>query len=143
MLSLNGVGNVSQGALSTAAPSSGASALAVRPVIDTILTTMSTNAFASTVLTLQSSGAGLRSYCVAYSITSTNQTPNKLSFMSGATPIWPLVLGALSSAVTGANLAVSAPAYLFRTNQADAFALQTNGSTGLGYKVGISYFRAP
>lgn len=129
---------------SSLAPSSGSSGLVVRQVIDTILTTSSTNAFASTTFTIQSSGAALRSYVTAYSITSTGQTASKVCFYSSGVMLWPVVLAALSSAVTGVNLAVSAPAYLFRTIGAnDALTLQTGGSTGQGFKVGVSYFRAP
>lgn len=129
---------------STSAPSSNSSGLTVRQVIDTILTTSSTNAFASTSFSIQSSGATLRSYVTAYSITSTGQAPNKVCFYSSGVMLWPVVLAALSSAVSGVNLAVSAPAYLFRTIGAnDALTLQTGGSTGGGYKVGVSYFRAP
>lgn len=128
---------------STVAPSSGSSGLVVRPVIDAILTTASTNAFASTSFSVQSSGAGLRSYVTAYSITSTVQAPTTVKFYSSGTLLWPIVLAALSSAVTGANLAVSAPAYLFRTgNQSEALTLQVTSSVA-GFRVGISYFRAP
>ena len=121
--------NIGTNLQSSAAPSSGSSGLIVRPVIDTILTTASSNAFASTSLVIQSSGAALRSYVTAYSITSTVQAPTKVSFYSSGTMLWPLVLAALSSAVTGANLAVSAPAYLFRTiGAADALTLMDVGS---------------
>lgn len=127
---------------SSAAPSSNSSGIIVRQVIDAILTVASSNAFASTSLVIQSSGAGLRSYVVAYSMTSTAQAPTKVSFFSSGTMTWPVVLAALSSAVTGVNLAVSAPAYLFRTAAAEALTLQVNSSVA-GFKVGVSYFRAP
>lgn len=129
---------------STVAPSSGSSGLVVRPIIDNILTTASSNAFgASTSFTIQSSGAGIRNYVTAYSITCTNATATKLAFYSGSSMNWPIVLQAVSSAVSGANLAVSAPAYLFRTNAAEAFTLQMGGSSVAGFKVAVSYFRAP
>jgi hypothetical protein len=129
---------------STAAPSSNSSGLTVRQVIDNILTTASSNAFgASTSLVLQSSAAGIRSYVTAYSITSTVQSPTKVTFMSGSTLIAPIVLAALSSAVVGVNLAVGAPAYLFRTKSAGPLSLNTGNSTVVGFKAWVSYFRAP
>lgn len=133
------------GLQSTAAPSSNSSGIIVRQVIDNILTTPSTNAFAaSTALVIQSSGAGLRSYVTGYSITSTVQAITKVAFYSSANMLWPVALAALSSAFAGVNLAVSAPAYLFRTNnQSEALTLNTGNSTIAGFKVGVSYFRAP
>ena len=133
------VANVMQ---SSVAPSSGSSGVIVRPVIDIILTTASSNAFASTTLSIQSSGAALRSYVTAYSITSTDVSAKKVAFYDSTTMVWPVVLGAVSGAVTGANLAVSAPAYLFRTGPSNALALQTPSSAA-GWKVAVSYFRAP
>jgi hypothetical protein len=132
---------------STAAPSSNSSGVIVRQVVDTILTTASSAAFGggggSTSLTIQSSGANLRSYVTAYSITSTNQTPTEFAFYSSGTMTWPLVLAAISSAVSGVNLAVSAPAYLFRTAASEALTLQIGASSRAGDKVAVSYFRAP
>lgn len=129
---------------STAAPSSNSSGLIVRQVVDNILTTSSTTAFASTLFTIQSSAAGLRSYVVAYSIMSTNAGPTKIRFYSGSTVLWPVIFAAVSSAVSGANLAVSAPAYLFRTKVAGPLSLNIGGggSTAPGFAVGVSYFRA-
>lgn len=127
---------------STVAPSSNSSGLVVRQVIDNILTTASTNAFVSSALTIQSSGAGLRSYVVAYSILSTNGGPNRVKFMSGSTILWPVIFAAVSSAVSGANLAVSAPAYLFRTKSAGPLSLNLASSLA-GFQAAVSYFRAP
>jgi len=132
------------GLQSTVAPSSNSSGIIVRQVVDNILTTASTSAFAaSTSLSIQSSGAGLRSYVTAYSVLTTNAGPTKIAFYSSGTMTWPLVLAAVSSAVTGANLAVSAPAYIFRTANQEALTLQTKGSTVAGWSVAVSYFRAP
>lgn len=130
---------------STAAPSSNSSGLVVRLVVDNILTVSSTTLFASTSLTIQSSAAGLRSYVVAYSILTTNAGPSKPRFYSGSTLLWPLILAAVSSAVSGANLAVSAPAYLFRTKVAGPLTLQlgAGASTVAGWHGAVSYFRAP
>lgn len=127
---------------SSAAPSSNSSGLIVRQVVDNLLVTVSTNALASTSLSVQSSGAGLRSYVTAYSITSTLQTPTSYKFYSAATLVWSVRLAALSSAVAGANLAVAPPGYLFRTNAADPLTFQS-ASTITNVNVSVSYFRAP
>lgn len=127
---------------SSVAPSSNSSGLIVRQVIDNILTVSSTNAFASTSFTIQSSGAGLRTYVTAYSILSTNAGPSKVKFYDGSSMIWPVIFAAVSSAVSGANLAVSAPAYLFRGSAANAMTLQIASSIA-GFQVAVSYFRAP
>lgn len=127
---------------SSAAPSSASSGLICRIVVDNILTTASSNAFASTSLVIQSSAASLRSYVVAYTLTSTVQAPTQMSFMSGSTLIWPIVLAALSSAVSGVNLAVSAPGYLFRTKAAGPLSVNVDSSVA-GVKAAVSYFRAP
>jgi len=129
---------------SSVAPSSGSSGLIVRQVVDNLITTASTNAFVSTSLVIQTSGAALRSYVTAYSILTTNAGPTKIAFYSSGVVLWPMVLAAISSAVTGVNLAVSPPGYLFRTiGAADALTLQTKGSSGTGWHVGVSYYRAP
>jgi hypothetical protein len=130
---------------SSAAPSSNSSGLIVRTVVDNILTVASTNAFASTSLSIQSSAAGLRSYVTAYSILSTSAGPSKVKFYSGSTMLWPMIFAAISSAVSGANLAVSPPGYIFRTKSAGPLTLQLGGgaSTIVGWQVAVSYFRAP
>jgi hypothetical protein len=130
---------------SSVAPSSNSSAFTVRQVVDNILTVASTNAFTSTLFTIQSSGAALRCYVTAYSILSTNAGPSKIKFYSSGTMIWPMVFAATSSAVSGANLAVSAPAYLFRTAASEALSLHlgSGASTVAGYQVAVSYFIAP
>lgn len=133
---------VSQSMNSSVAPSSASSGMICRIVVDNILTTASTNALVSSALTIQSSAAGLRSYVVAYSILSTNAGPNKLKFYSGSTMLWPVIFAAVSSAVSGANLAVGAPAYLFRTKVAGPLSLNLASSLA-GFQAAVSYFRAP
>lgn len=131
---------------SSVAPSSNSSAFTVRQVIDNILTTASTNGFAaSTSFTIQSSGAALRSYVTAYSILSTNAGPHRIKFYSSGTMVWPVIFAAASSVVSGANLAVSAPAYLFRTSASEALSLRlgSGASTIAGYQIAVSYFIAP
>lgn len=137
--------NVGTHIQSTAAPSSNSSGVVVRTIVDNILNVVSSNAFTSTSLTIQSSAASIRSYVTSYSILTTNAGPTKVKFYSGSTLLWPMIFAAVSSAVSGANLAVSAPAYLFRTKTAGPLTLQLGGggSTVAGWHVAVSYFRAP
>jgi hypothetical protein len=132
---------------STVAPSSGSSGLVVRPVIDAIQSTGSTAFFGgggnSTIFTLQSSAAAIRAYVTAYSFTSTNQTPFTIGFYSSANLMAPIKLAAISSAVTGVNLAVSAPAYLFRTEAAAALSLRIDQSSRTGDVGWVSWYLAP
>ena len=129
---------------STVAPSSNSSGAIVRQVVDNILTTASTNAMAAyTSFSIQASGAALRSYVTAYSITSTNSAAVKLAFYSSGTMTWPIILQAVSSGMSGVNLATSAPAYIFRTTASEALTLQIKGTTLAGFQVAVAYFRAP
>lgn len=129
------------GGASTVAASSNSSGLYVRPVVAAMQAFASTSALASTSLAITSSGAGLRAYVCGYTITSTNQTPAHWGFYSSnGTLLWPFTLAALSSAVAGANLAVSPPGYLFRTAAAEALNFKTNGSTVSGVQLGVSYW---
>jgi len=125
---------------SSVLPSSGSSGVIVRQVWDDRLTAKSTNAFASTSLTINSSAAGIRAYVTAYTITSTVAAATKIAFYDGSTMIWPIQLQAVSSGVSGANL--SAYPYLFHGDQARALTLQTPSSVA-GVRVGVSYFLAP
>lgn len=124
---------------STAAPSSGSSGLIVRQVIDLPLTFVSTNAFASTLAAINSTVTGARCKVFSYSVTSTCQTPTKISFYGGSSLKWALILGSLSSAVTGANLAVSPPAFLFGCAAGSSMTLRTPSSVA-GFKVAVGYF---
>lgn len=130
---------------SSVMPSSGSSGLVVRQAIDVQNVFASTSALATTSVEVQSSGANLRTYVTAYSITTTNQTAAHWGFFSSnGTLLWPLTLAAISSAVSGVNLAVAAPGYIFRTAGAsDALNFKTGGSTVAGVQMGVSYFRAP
>jgi hypothetical protein len=129
---------------STVAPSSNSSGLIVRQVIDGLTTFASTTALASTTIECASSAAGIRHYVTAYTITSTNQTPAQWGFYSSnGTLLWPMTIAAISSAVSGVNLAVAPPGYLFRTVAADALNFKTNGSTVISVQLGVSYYRAP
>lgn len=115
--------------------------IAVRQIMPTFLTTASSNVFASTTWTIATSNAATIQYVYAYSITTTNQTPTKIGFYAGSTLVWPIVLAAISSAVSGVNLAVSPPAYLFAGATGAILQMKTaSASTGGGYKAGVSYW---
>jgi hypothetical protein len=136
--------NSVSGLQSSVAPSSGSSGLVVRQVIDGVDSFASTSALATTSVAVQSSGAAIRIYVTAYSITTTNQTAAQWGFFSSnGTLLWPMTLAALSSGVAGVNLAVSPPGYLFRTAASDALNFKTNGSTVASVQLGVSYYRAP
>lgn len=130
---------------STAAPSSGSSGLIVRPVVDLPLTFASTSAFAtSSIAAINSTATGQRCKVFAYSITTTNQTPTQLQFYGGSSLKWALVLSAISSAVSGANLAVSPPAFLFGCGPGSSMTLRCDqGTTSPGWKISVAYFMSP
>ena len=70
----------------------------MRQVIDGITTFASTSALATTSAAVQSSGAALRIYVTAYTITSTNQTAAHWGFFSSnATLLWPVTLPSTGS----------------------------------------------
>lgn len=125
----------------TTRPSTGAQGLVVRPVLNDLQSTgRSTTGNGSTRETFVSSVAGQRIKVYAYSITSTVTTANTVAwYSSNANMIWPVVLQAVSSAISGANLAVSPPAWLFATDAANALTFGISGSTGT-YHVGVSWF---
>lgn len=125
----------------TIRPTTNAQAWAVRTVLNDLQSTcFSTLGNNSTSSTIVSSAAGIRHKVFAYSITSTAQAVNTLSFASSlATPIWQMQMQSMSSGITGANLAVTPPAWLFATAAADPLVFKITGSTGT-YHVSFSYF---
>src|SRR6185436_6950404 len=122
-------------------PSTGAQGFAVRPVLNDLQSTcFSTLGNNSTSSTLASSVAAQRVKVYAYSITSTVQAINTISFASSlATPIWQVQMQAMSSGITGVNLAVSPPAWLFATAASEALVWKCTGSTGT-YHVSVAWF---
>lgn len=126
---------------STALPAVGSSALVVRAVLPTRLSTsilvLMQNANGSTVLV--SSAANVRHRVYAFGVYSTVTAMSSCAFLSsGAKERWGLILGSGSSGITGANLAVAPPGSLFETDVHEALNF-TASSTGL-YRVSISYF---
>lgn len=138
--SFDGIGNAVESSTRAVGTNSTMRGFAVRQIMPALLTTSSSNVFASTAFTIATSNAATIQYVYAYSITTTNQTPTQISFYAGSTLVWPIVLAAISSAMSGVNLAVTPPAYLFAGSTGAVMQLKTDGSTGLGYKAGVSYF---
>lgn len=126
---------------STVAPAQASSGLMVREVIPDIKTVAST-ALTSTATVIASSNATTRGYLQGYSITSTHTSIIELAFYSGSTMLWPIVLQAISSAISGANLIVPAPAHLCKAVVGRPLTLNT-ASTGVSVRVGVSYWIAP
>ena len=122
-------------------PSTGAQGIAVRHVLNDLQSTcFSTIGNNSTSATVVSSGAALRHKVYAYSITSTAQAVNTLTFASSlGNPVWHVAMQAFSSGISGANLAVTPPAWLFATEAASPLVFKVTGTTG-SYHLSFSYF---
>lgn len=90
--------------------------------------------------TLVSSVAGLKHCVFAYSVMSTIIATSSCAFLSslGTAERWGLLLGTGSSGITGANLAINPPGFIFQTNAADPLGFSAS-SSGL-YRVSISWF---
>lgn len=128
---------------STTAPSTGAQGLVVRSVLNNLQSTgLSTLGNNSTSSTLVSSAASLRTKVYAYSIVSTVQAVQTLTFNSsaGTNVLWALQLQSISSGIAGANLAVTPPAWLFATEAGSPLVFKVTGTTGT-YHVSVSYFQ--
>jgi len=123
----------------TSNPSSNAQALAVRPVIDTLLTYSASTTGQSSATTIISSNATTRGKVFAYSITSTLAGPVEWGIYNGATRLWGGVLAAPSSAISGVNLAVSPPAYLFANSTGAALTFNV-ASSNTGLNVSLAYW---
>ena len=125
----------------TTRPTTAVMALPVRPVLNDLQSTsFSTIGNNSTSDTVVSSAAGLRHKVFAYSITSTAQAINSLTFASSlANALWTMQMQAMSSGITGANLAVTPPAWLFGTEAGSPLVFKIGPSTG-SYHLSFSYF---
>ena len=88
--------------------------------------------------TLISSVAAKQHRVYAFSVTSTLIATSSATFASSANDRWGLLVGTGSSGVSGGNLAVSPPGFLFTTETASALTFVTS-STGL-YRVSVSFF---
>lgn len=134
--------------LSTGSPAVGQHALAVRQGMPALLSTrvVITSSNSTALYSLISSAAGLRHKAFAYSLTSTETTPSTLVFFSSASlDRWAIGFGSGSSGVTGANLSVSPPAWLFQTDAANALQclIEKAASTQCIVSLSIAYFSEP
>ena len=136
----------SQGAVegSTTTPAQGALGLHVRPVFPTLNSTTvvvtSTNSSAFYTL-VDAAGAGVKNKVYAYFVGSTHTSPSTGEFISSTSaPKWAVNFGSGSSGITGANLAVSPPGYLFETaaNSSLTFRVAGNSSAASTTLVRVS-----
>lgn len=88
--------------------------------------------------TLVSSVAAQSHKVFAFSVTSTVLFSSCAFVSSAATEKWGLLVGSQSSGVTGANLALTPPGFLFKTTAGEALGFLAS-STG-AYRVSIGYF---
>ena len=130
------------------APASTTYGVVVREALPTIQSTtiFITSTHSTALYALVSSAAGVRHKVFAFHVTSTHTSPSTLVFMSSvAHDLFHVGFGSGSSGITGANLAVSPPAYLFATAAANALNVRIEGgnstaaSTTLA-RVSFSYF---
>lgn len=137
----DGAGNALES--STSAPSTGARGLLVRPILGGSTTYSASTTGQSTATVLVSSAAASRAFVYAYSITSTLAGPVTWAIYSGAnsggTRLWGGVLAAVSSAISGVNLAVSPPAYLFANSTGNALTFVT-ATSNAGLDVSMAYW---
>jgi sulfur carrier protein ThiS len=128
-------------------PSTSAQGLAVR-LVDSGLnsTTVTITSTHSTALySLVSSVAAARQKVTAYFIGSTHTNPSTFVFMSSnVIDRWAVNFGSGSSGITGANLAVGAPSWLFNTDAANALQCRIEGGSSVTAtvvaRVSISWF---
>jgi hypothetical protein len=83
--------------------------------------------------------AGKKIKVVAYSLTTTNSNANTITFKSNAsTSLWAVKLQSPADVVTGANLSIAAPSYLFSTNAGEKLTLDVSAAEEVTYS--ITYF---
>jgi hypothetical protein len=133
---------------STTAPAAGVIGLHVREALQDLLSTRAviTSSNSTALYTLVSSAAGLKHKVYVYSLTSTETTPSTLVFMSSnAIDRWAVSFGSGSSGVTGANLSVSPPSYIFKTDAANALRclIEKGASTQCIVSLSFGYFSEP
>ena len=100
--------------------------------------------------TLASSVAGLKHKVRAYFVGSTHTNPSTLIFLSSTEAAgagaerWHVNFGSGSSGITGANMALSGPDFIFETLAADALAVRIEGGSSVTAtvvaRVSVSWF---
>ena len=128
---------------STQSMSSGARGLFVRSVIPGSTTYAASTAGNASMTSILTSNAATRGYVYGYSITSTLAGPVQWGIYSnsGATLLWTGILAAVSSAISGANLAVTPPGYLFRGSTGANLTFNC-ATSNAGLFVSIAMFRS-
>jgi len=103
----------------------------------------STSAVSTSGFTLVSPEANRNIKIYAFSLTTTAQVHNQVSFTNGSgaspTTFWQVALQAPSQGIAGANLAVTPPGYLFATGSNTTLALVKDTASLVHYSV--SYFK--
>ena len=103
----------------------------IRPTAEST-TALITSTHSTAVYSLISSAAGLRQKVYAYFVGSTHTNPSTLVFMSSlAIDRWHVHFGSGSSGMTGANMAVGIPAWLFQTDVANALNVRIEGGSSV------------
>lgn len=129
---------------STSQPPAGANGLAVRQAFGTLLSTtvVITSSNSTALYDLVSSAANVGHKVFAYFVASTHTTPSTLVFVSSnGADKWAVAFGSGSSGVTGANLSVSPPGWLFQSAANEALRCRIeNVSTQVLARVSFSYF---
>ena len=133
----DGQSNAIESAISS--PSSNARGLVVRQVIHPSLTYSASTTGQSSATTMVSSAATTKPAVFAYSITSTLAGPVAWGIYAGATRLWGGVLAAVSSAISGANVAVSPPACLFQGSTGAPLTFNCETSNA-GLNVSVAYW---
>jgi hypothetical protein len=128
--------------ISTATPAHGSSAVLVRQVISSLQSaTVEVTSSNSTALYTVLSSAAVAQRVFAFSITSTAAVPSTLLFMTASTThLWGVGFGSGSSGVTGANLAVAPPGFLFAAAAGEALQCVIQAaSTGQSARISVSW----
>jgi hypothetical protein len=127
---------------STVTPANNVIGLHVRQVMPTRASVVSTvtSSNSTSFYEIVSSAAGLTQCVYGYSITSTAASPLAVEILqSTVTVVWALDIGSGSSGVTGANLAITPPGYLFTSSLAGSLNMRL-GSTGVQVRISVAKF---
>lgn len=125
----------------TANVSSVAGVVAVAPVLGALQTYAASTTGQSTSTVIVSSNAATKAHVYAFSVISTVAGPVAWGLYSGSTLLWNGVLAALSSAVSGNNLAVTPPGYLFANSSGSPLTFNC-ASSNAGLTVSLAYWVA-
>lgn len=135
---------------STTAPAVGVTGLHVRQVFPTMQSTtlVITSTHSTAIYPVISSAAGLRHKVYAYFIGSTHTNPSTLIFCSSASASgfdhWSVNFGSGSSGITGANLALPPPGFIFAGISQNALNVRVEGGSSVTstvvVRIALSWF---